>query len=349
MSTIYRIADTFYYSYVRNGKRYKKTLKTKDRTIAKIVQAQYDLDLEKDAHGLRSEREALEYLNWYKDHHLVHLKPLTARIDHRRILNFIESSKVEKLSHITPPVVHTYLLSKKDISPKTWNLLRGVIRTWLGKAVPRHLKENPVDSVPMKKEPKHSIDFFTEEEYAKIEKAAKAYPDKKFREMINIAFWTGLRIGEILHLEAEDFQFEGRPLIHVRNKPHLGWTVKNYQTRAIPLSADAVAKLGHLKAKKGLLFPSITGEPYKHLHGVFINDILKKAGVKRSKRAWHLFRHTFASRCVKAGVPLGHVRQWLGHGSFANTLRYAHLAPDYSPEIEKINLPTATKSATRRS
>jgi len=43
---------------------------------------------------------------------------------------------------------------------------------------------------------------------------------------------------------------------------------------------------------------------------------------------------------VQAGVPLNTVRELLGHGCMAMTLRYAHLAPDQKREaVEKLMQP----------
>jgi hypothetical protein len=45
-----------------------------------------------------------------------------------------------------------------------------------------------------------------------------------------------------------------------------------------------------------------------------------------------------AARPVQSGVPLNTVRDLLGHGSLAMTLRYAHLAPDQRRDaVTKLN------------
>ena len=53
-------------------------------------------------------------------------------------------------------------------------------------------------------------------------------------------------------------------------------------------------------------------------------------------RGWHLFRHTFASRAVQRGVPIFTLSKWLGHKDVKTTMIYAHLNPEYDPDIEKV-------------
>ncbi len=59
------------------------------------------------------------------------------------------------------------------------------------------------------------------------------------------------------------------------------------------------------------------------------------ASPSRNNRDWHVFRHTFASRLVQAGVPLAKVSAWLGHEDIRTRLRYAHLAPGHDADIER--------------
>ena len=42
---------------------------------------------------------------------------------------------------------------------------------------------------------------------------------------------------------------------------------------------------------------------------------------------WHIFRHTYISRLVMAGVDIRTVQELAGHKDIKMTMRYAHLAP----------------------
>lgn len=128
---------------------------------------------------------------------------------------------------------------------------------------------------------------------------------------------TGVRRGELLALRWTAVDMKGKQLTIE------GSTAKNEQTRHIPLNSEAieVLKLWKEQAPAGeRIFAIDTG--FKSAWA----PLLVRAKITSFR--WHDLRHHFASRLVQAGVPLNTVRELLGHGSLAMTLRYAHLAPD---------------------
>ena len=58
---------------------------------------------------------------------------------------------------------------------------------------------------------------------------------------------------------------------------------------------------------------------------------------------WHEFRHTFASRLAQEGVSLYKICKWLGHADMKTTQIYAHFAPVYDRDIERLSI-SLTKS-----
>ena len=127
---------------------------------------------------------------------------------------------------------------------------------------------------------------------------------------------TGLRLGELLALKWVDIDLkQGLLTVH-------GATAKTGQTRHIPLNAEARDVLTRWrKQSKGEQVFTVQSS-FKTAWGA----LLERAQVSRFR--WHDLRHHFASRLAQAGVPLNTIRELLGHGSMAMTIRYAHLAPD---------------------
>ena len=132
---------------------------------------------------------------------------------------------------------------------------------------------------------------------------------------------TGVRRGELLALRWGSVDLK-RKQITIE-----GHTAKSQQTRHVPLNneaADVLRKWKDQAPDPVRVFPINTG--FKTAWGALL------VRAKITKFRWHDLRHHFASRLVQAGVPLNTVRELLGHGSMAMTLRYAHLAPDQRHE-----------------
>lgn len=173
-----------------------------------------------------------------------------------------------------------------------------------------------------------------DEEAQEARKSANAWRKERGRELLPelphygdhltpavlLSLNTGVRRGELLALRWTAVDLKAKQVTIE------GATAKSAQTRHIPLNAEAVEALKRWK------------EQAPDHERVFPVDSVKTAYAALLERAkivhfrWHDIRHHFASRLVQAGVPLNTVRELLGHGSMAMTVRYAHLAPDQKRE-----------------
>lgn len=111
-----------------------------------------------------------------------------------------------------------------------------------------------------------------------------------------------------------------------------GADTKSGKRRTVPLNDAAMDALAVMR---GWSQRHASGNPWVFGHGVdrrittFQNGFdaaCERAGIADFRI--HDMRHTCASWLVMAGVPLGVVRDLLGHSSVTVTERYAHLAPD---------------------
>lgn len=153
----------------------------------------------------------------------------------------------------------------------------------------------------------------------------KDYPDH-ITPMVLVSINTGLRYGELTGLEWPAIDFRAH------NLTVTGKTAKGAKTRHIPLNAEAADVLKRWKAQgggKGLVFANADGSRIASVKTAWAK-LLKDAQIDDFR--WHDLRHTFASKLVQRGVDLAVVRELLGHGDFALTLRYSHLKPAQKAE-----------------
>jgi integrase len=158
---------------------------------------------------------------------------------------------------------------------------------------------------------------------------------------VRLFYWlaveTGMRAGELCGLRICDVDPD-RKLVRVRQAVWRG-KVQSPKTRNsirdIPIPFQIVDELRiHIGNRtEGFVFTTKNGTPWnsdlvlkRHLRG----------RLKVTNGHLHMFRHTFATRQLQAGVPVTVVSRILGHGSISTTLNiYAHVLAEHMEQFER--------------
>ena len=154
-----------------------------------------------------------------------------------------------------------------------------------------------------------------------------------------LSLYAGLRIGEICALEWEDIDLENR-LIHVRKtvsrvsgttENSVGSTLVITQPktiasfRDIPICSWLVPVLKQLRDTRGSSFvaSSHAGFVSPRTFDYRYHKLLRIAGIQMIN--YHALRHTFATRCIEAGIDVKTLSELLGHTDASITLNtYVH-------------------------
>lgn len=156
---------------------------------------------------------------------------------------------------------------------------------------------------------------------------------------VYLAAFCGLRLGEVLALRWEDFDFAER-LIRVRHSLDAFDVLKGTKTKAglrdVPMPQILLTELEawrpHVAAnERGLIFRSKSGKRIStaSFHRNYWQPALDDADLGPDDRGrrfhFHALRHFAASMMIAGGIPMPDVAKLLGHSSFDMTLQvYAH-------------------------
>lgn len=159
----------------------------------------------------------------------------------------------------------------------------------------------------------------------------------KYRALVLISAWCGLRFGEATELRRDDLDLT-KGVIHVRRaavridgKPVVGPPKSLAGVRDVAIPPHLLPMLREhvtqhaVKGKAGLLFPARDGG---HLHPTTLHRVFKPAREKagRDDLRWHDLRHTGAVLAAQTGATLAELMSRLGHSTPAAALRYQHAA-----------------------
>lgn len=191
-------------------------------------------------------------------------------------------------------------LPKKPLADKTINNVMGYIRAAIKYAHQKGLVAH--DETARMAMPKFSSERHVYKVRREMLEIAMACKDPETRAAVRVAFYSGMRMGEILNAKVTPKGFD------------LG-TTKNGRPRIVPIHPKIAVIARRVKF-------TLTDKALKYRWSV----AREKAGHPDVR--FHDLRHSAASEMINAGVDLYTVGGVLGHLTPASTKRYAHLVTD---------------------
>ncbi len=235
-----------------------------------------------------------------------------------------------------PELIRSYLgfLGQQNYSSATVARKIATLRSFYKWAERRGLAaSNPMTAIRTPRQNKRLPKAITVEQ---VERLLSAPNDnevlgRRDRAMLETLYSTGLRVSELVQLEARDIDLTGEA-IKVRGK--------GKKERLVPLGAHALhairryIEMAKADAKFGPLWSDVGEHPlFLNKHGKRLSSrsvrrkldkYLRMVGLDASISP-HTLRHSFATHLLDNGADLRSVQELLGHQSLSTTQVYTHL------------------------
>jgi site-specific recombinase XerD len=211
----------------------------------------------------------------------------------------------------------------------TTNVWRSVATPRVPDRTPRWLTAEEFETLIDKLDDRIDADQREYPTYRRRQEREAAHNRRVLRQVLVVAFGTGLRSAELQYLRVEDCDLV-RKLIHVQNRDD--WSTKTGHQRIVPMTGRVWRVLfTACRDKEGsaLVFQMLYKRRMQRVREDWLGRSFKKcviaAGLDRRLR-FHDLRHSFASTLASTGmVTLYHIGQLLGHRDPKTTAIYAHL------------------------
>ncbi len=310
MNLIKRSNGIWYIIYRENGKQKWKSLRTKDKSIAKRLFNQFKklylqgkiLKLDDQLQNISWSSFIKEFLsysatrenNTYQSYQFV-LKKFSGFLTKDLPIRHISTKIIDEYTQ--------YCLKVLKNKPVTVNKDLRHLKAVFNKAIEwDYIKTNPVKRLlPQDKLPPRYLSL------DEIKRIFQKVTDPKFSLFLKIAVLTGMRRTEIVNLTWEDVNLKEDMIFVRKSKTHL--------SRYIPISPELRPILEKEKGQ-GKIFPWQPSTVSRKF-----TKIARAAGVRCRL---HDLRHSFATHLLASGANIRVVQEILGHTDIKTTMIYAH-------------------------
>lgn len=192
----------------------------------------------------------------------------------------------------------------------------------------KRIPENPAARLELPPLPDHEPKAISDADAQRMLEAAK-YSPRDYAILLFVGV-TGCRLGGLLRLKLEDLDFElRRATVHEKGR------AGRYKARTVFMTkecADALAAWLDVRAKfqptHEYVFTTISspravaGQPLTESTAAAMFDRIARAADVKGKFNPHAWRHAFARRMTRNGMPLGTLSKIMGHSDVGVTVGY---------------------------
>ena len=154
-----------------------------------------------------------------------------------------------------------------------------------------------------------------------VTKVLSALTNEKHKTILFLTYSAGLRVGEVIKLQAQDIDSQ-RMLVHVVQ----GKGKKDRYTVLSEIALEQLRKYYKLYKPQIWLFPGQNSK--EHITERTVQRIFENAcsAARITKKATvHTLRHSFATHLLEGGIDLRYIQELLGHSSSKTTEIYTHV------------------------